>query len=68
MELVISDYSWDFVNMGTCDLDLQSVVDKMVREISLEVWEKSGICFQIFGGNPVWVLIGRPYPVRPPDL
>ena len=38
--------------MFTYDIDRQSVVDKMVREISLEVREKSGI-FGNFGRNAV---------------
>ena len=42
--------------MFTYDIARQSVVDKMVREFSLEVREKSGksqgILFDIFGGNP----------------
>ena len=42
----------------TCDIDLQSVADKMVWEIYLEVRENSGkslgTFFQMFGGNPVY--------------
>ena len=42
--------------MFTYDIARQSVVDKMVREFSLEVREKSGksqgILFDNFGGNP----------------
>ena len=48
----------DSSDIFTCDIHVarQSVVDRMVREISLEVREKSGksqgIYFHIFGGNP----------------
>ena len=60
MEWVISDDYCDLSNMFTYDIDRQSVDDKMVREISLEVREKSGksqgILFAIFGGNPGSIL------------
>ena len=36
---------WDVSNMWTNDIDLQSVADKMVREMSLEVREKAGKIF-----------------------
>ena len=46
----------DSSDIFTCDIAQQSVVDKMVREISLEVREKSGksqgILFSHFCGNP----------------
>ena len=46
----------DLSDIFTYDIAQQSIVDKMVREISLEVREKSGksqgILFHIFGGNP----------------
>ena len=48
----------DSSDIFTCDIHVarQSVVDRMVREISLEVREKSGksqgIYFHIFCGNP----------------
>ena len=46
----------DSSDIFTYDIARQSVVDKMVREISLEVREKSGksqgICFSHFCGNP----------------
>ena len=49
----------DSSDIITYDIARQSVVDKMVREISFEVREKSGksqgICFHIFGGNPAFV-------------
>ena len=48
MEWVISDHHWEMSNMFTYDIDRQSVVDKMVRDISLEVREKSGIFFLKF--------------------
>ena len=51
--LVISDYHWDdFVNMRTCNIpvDLQSVVDKMVREIR----QKSGKSPGTFFSNVWW--------------
>ena len=48
----------DSSDIFTYDIARQSVVDKMVREISLEVREKSGksqeISFSHFCGNPVW--------------
>ena len=55
MELVISDTEIRLIYF-TYDIARQSVVDKMVREISLEVREKSGksqvILFSHFCGNP----------------
>ena len=49
----------DSSDIFTYDIARQSVVDKMVREISLEVREKSGksqgICFSHFCGNPATV-------------
>ena len=49
----------DSSDIFTCDIAQQSVVDKMVREISLEVREKSGksqgILFSHFCGNPVYI-------------
>ena len=48
----------DSSDIFTCDIHVarQSVVDRMVREISLEVreksWKNQGIYFHIFGGNP----------------
>ena len=47
----------DSSDIFTCDIHVarQSVVDIMVREISLKVreksWESQGIYFHIFGGN-----------------
>ena len=42
----------DSSDIFTYDIARQSVVDKMVREISLEVREKSGNFFPHFCGNP----------------
>ena len=46
----------DSSDIFTYDIARQSVVDKMVREISLEVreksWKSQGICFSHFCGNP----------------
>ena len=56
MELAISDCHWYLSNMCTYNIELQSVADKIVREISLEVGEKlgksQGTFFEIIGGNP----------------
>ena len=52
MEWVISDHHCDLSNMFTYDIYRQSVVDKMVREISLEVGEKSGNLFLNFWWEP----------------
>ena len=61
----------DSSDIFTYDIARQSVFDKMVSEISLEVREKSGksqgIFFLIFGGNPESLIIHgpvlRPIPV-----
>ena len=52
---------WDLSDIFTYDMDLQSVVDKMVREISLEVRERSWNYFSNFGGNPesLWWAMGN---------
>ena len=56
MELVISDIKIRLIYCNTYNIARQSVVDKMVREISLEVREKSGksqgILLSHFCGNP----------------
>ena len=54
----------DSSDIFTCDIARHSVVDKMVREISLEVREKSGksqgkvreFCFHIFVGTLVPIM------------
>ena len=56
MELVISDTEIRLTYF-TYDIARQSVVDKMVREISLEVREKSGKFFSHFCGNPDMIVV-----------
>ena len=58
----------DSSDIFTCDIARQSVVDKMVREISLEVREKSGksqeFCFTFLWEPWLWFLCTYRIPLR----
>ena len=58
MEWIISHHHCDFSNLFSYDINRQSVVDKIVREFSLKVREKSGNFVSRFWWEP-WIFYDK---------